>query len=205
MEAELKTPPPKRRRRSPEEAEREIVVAAETLLRQRPFREFTVDEVMRRTDLSRPSFYVYFKDRHALILRVVERIGAELGAMSAHWFSTTGPGPERIEAAIHGIVEVYEEHGPVLRALAEAASDDPDVEHVYGDLVRGFVDASAELIEAEMEAGHVRPMDARRTAEALVWMNERVLNTHFGVQSDVVGEDVARALTTVWSRTLYGA
>src|SRR3954464_8689756 len=147
MEAELQTPPRKRRRRSPEEAEREIVEAAETLLRQRPFREFTVDEVMRRTDLSRPSFYVYFKDRHALILRVVKRIGAQLGAMSAQWFSTTGPGPQRIEVWLHGIVDVYEEHGPVLRALAEAASDDPEVEHVYGDLIQGFVDASTELIE----------------------------------------------------------
>src|SRR3954454_6312286 len=137
MEAELQTPPRKRRRRSPEEAEREIVEAAETLLRQRPFREFTVDEVMRRTDLSRPSFYVYFKDRHALILRVVERIGAELQAMSAQWFATTGPGPDRIAAAIHGVVAVYAEHGRVLRALAEAAADDPDVEQVYGDLIQG--------------------------------------------------------------------
>ena len=58
-------------------AEAEIVAAAEALLRERPFRELTVDEVMRRTDLSRPSFYVYFRDRHHLILRVVEHLGNE--------------------------------------------------------------------------------------------------------------------------------
>ena len=62
---------PRRRRRSPEVAEREILAAAEELLRERPFRELTVDEVMRRTELSRPSFYVYFKDRHELVLRLV--------------------------------------------------------------------------------------------------------------------------------------
>jgi AcrR family transcriptional regulator len=37
-------------------AEREIIAAAEELLRERPFRDLTVDEVMRRTELSRPSF-----------------------------------------------------------------------------------------------------------------------------------------------------
>src|SRR5215217_1924797 len=68
----------RRRRRSPEVAEQEIITAAEELLRERPFRELTVDEVMRRTDLSRPSFYVYFRDRHHLVLRVVEHIGGEL-------------------------------------------------------------------------------------------------------------------------------
>ena len=51
----------RRRRRTPEVAEAEIVAAAESLLRERSFRELTVDEVMRRTDLSRPSFYVYFR------------------------------------------------------------------------------------------------------------------------------------------------
>ena len=71
----------RRRRRSPEVAEREIMAAAEELLRERPFRELTVDEVMRRTELSRPSFYVYFRDRHHLVLRVVERFGAEMWTM----------------------------------------------------------------------------------------------------------------------------
>src|SRR5215210_9161859 len=77
MEAVTTSQPPRRRRRSPKEAEREIITAAETLLRERPFRELTVDEVMRRTGLSRPSFYVYFKDRHELVLRVVEHLQAE--------------------------------------------------------------------------------------------------------------------------------
>ena len=62
----LTSSPPKRRRRSPESAEREILDAAESFLRERPFRDLTVDEVMARTTLSRPSFYVYFRDRHHL-------------------------------------------------------------------------------------------------------------------------------------------
>ena len=68
----------RRRRRKPEEAEREIIVAAEAFLRERPFRELTVDEVMRRTGLSRPSFYVYFKDRHELVLRIVGHLQGEI-------------------------------------------------------------------------------------------------------------------------------
>src|SRR5919202_5540354 len=79
-------PAARRRRRTPEAAQREIIEAAERLLKERPFREPTVDEVMRRTGLSRPSFYVYFKDRHTLLLRVVQRIGDDLQEMSERWF-----------------------------------------------------------------------------------------------------------------------
>ena len=81
--------------------------AAEGLLRERPFRELTVDEVMRRTELSRPSFYVYFKDRHELVLRVVERLGDEMLALSEGWFEGAGPGrPARLREALEGVVAV---------------------------------------------------------------------------------------------------
>src|SRR3954466_5208008 len=117
----------RRRRRSPEVAEREIIAAAEALLRERPFRELTVDEVMRRTDLSRPSFYVYFRDRHHLVLRVVEHIGGELFRMADRWFEGEGEGPALAREATEGMVAVFAEHGPVHRALADAAADHPEV------------------------------------------------------------------------------
>src|SRR6187200_2127872 len=120
----------RRRRRSPEVAEQEIITAAEELLRERPFRELTVDEVMRRTDLSRPSFYVYFRDRHHLVLKVVEHVGAELRSMSQRWYTGAGDGPAQAREGIQGIVDVYARNGPVLRALADAATDDPLVERV---------------------------------------------------------------------------
>ena len=138
-------------------AEGEIVAAAEALLRERPFRELTVDEVMRRTELSRPSFYVYFRDRHHLILRVVEHIGAELRTMSQRWYTGAGDGPALAREAMDGIVEVYGEHGPVLRGLADAAADDPEVERVYAALVQSFVDVTVRHIEAERETGRVLP------------------------------------------------
>jgi AcrR family transcriptional regulator len=193
----------RRRRRTPEVAEGEIVAAAEALLRERPFRELTVDEVMRRTDLSRPSFYVYFRDRHHLILRVVEHLGNELRTMSQRWYTGSGDGPAQAREAMEGFVQVYAQHGAVLRALADAATDDPEVERVYSGLVHEFVDVTARHIEAEMEAGRVLPLDAKETARALVWMMERYLNRSMGHNRTRRGT-VADTLTTIWTRVLYG-
>src|SRR3954469_16633055 len=128
VRGESRAGPGRRRRRTPEAAEREIVEAAAALLREKPFRELTVDDLMRRTGLSRPSFYVYFRDRHELVLKVVEHIGGELFAMSERWHEGAGDGPTRIREAIDGVVGVFAAHGPVLRALADAAAVDPGVE-----------------------------------------------------------------------------
>ena len=196
--------PARRRRRTPEVAEREIIAAAETLLRERPFRELTVDEVMRRTDLSRPSFYVYFRDRHHLVLRVVEHLGAELFAMSDRWLRGTGEGPQLAREALQGVVEVYAGHGPVMRALADAAADDTGVEEAYSAIVQGFVDATARHIEEEIAAGRILPLDAGETARALVWMMERYLNLSFGSEPATPPQPVAETLITIWTRVLYG-
>jgi AcrR family transcriptional regulator len=193
----------RRRRRTPEAAQREIIEAAEGLLRERPFRELTVDEVMRRTGLSRPSFYVYFKDRHELVLRVVQHLQHEMLQVANRWYESLGGGPSVLREALDGVVSVYGEHGPVLRALADAAVEDSDVEDAYGALVQNFVDVTGSHIEAEMTAGHIAPLDAGETAKALVWMTERYLYHSFGPVRRVATNRVVETLAALWTRTLY--
>ena len=197
-------PPTRRRRRSPESAEREILAAAEAFLRERPFRDLTVDEVMARTTLSRPSFYVYFRDRHHLAVRLVEGIGAELFDMSERWLGGTGDPREEVRAAFEGIAAVYEEHGLVLSAIADAAGHDSDVEDTYHGLITRFVEASTTRIEQDVAAGRTDAVDARETARALVWMSERYLNEALGRIPRTPVESVVETLATVWVRTLYG-
>jgi len=160
---------------------------------------------MRRTDLSRPSFYVYFTDRHQLVLRVVEHLGSELFTMSDRWLGDSGEGSERARQALDGIVAVYVEHGPVMRALADAAADDPGVEQAYAALVQRFVDATARHIEEEIAAGRILPLDAYETAKALVWMMERYLVLSLGREPLTPAPAVADTLATIWTRVLYGA
>jgi TetR/AcrR family transcriptional regulator, ethionamide resistance regulator len=192
-----------RRRRSPESAEREILDAAESFLRERPFRDLTVDEVMARTTLSRPSFYVYFRDRHHLAVRLVEGIGDALFAMSSRWLEGSGDPREDIRESLRGVAEVYDEHGLVLHAIADAAGHDPEVERVYYGLIDRFVVATTARIEADLAAGRVSGLDATPTAGALVWMSERYLLMTLGRLPKAPVDTVVETLATIWIRTLY--
>lgn len=198
--------PAKRRRRSREAASAEIVAAAEEFLRERSFRELSVDQVMARTTLSRSSFYVYFRDRHDLVLRIVEEIANQLFAMAALWFQGTGEPREDVLAALEGVVAVYAEHGTVMRAIGDAATVDPEVEAVYGALVQRFVTAIAAHIEEEIATGRIRPLrDPAETAFALAWTGERYLSRSLGSKPPRVTREVAvGTLHEIWVRMLYG-
>ena len=197
--------PARRRRRSPELARREILDAAESFLRERPFRELTVDEVMARTTLSRPSFYVYFRGRHELAVQLVEGIGAELYAGAAGWLEGDGKPSDDVRAALAGVADVYVRHGLALGAIADASEHEPDVDAIYRALVDRFVDATAQRIAVETARGQVTGLDARETARALVLMSERYLTETLGRLPQEPRDQVVATLTRIWVRTLYGA
>jgi len=196
----------RRRRRTPEEAENEIVTAAESLLRERPFRDLTVDEVMRRTELSRPSFYVYFRDRHHLVLKVVERLQDTFIELANVWFQGGKDGPTEIRTSLEAIAVAYRRHGPVLRALSDAATDDPRVEEVYNGMVEAYRASVADSIEREQAAGNALPIDAREASKGIVLMVEKYFLETLG--SGTAGEERERlavdTVTVMVTRALYG-
>jgi TetR/AcrR family transcriptional regulator, ethionamide resistance regulator len=196
---EAATTRPTRRRRTPESAEREILEAAESFLRERPFRDLSVDEVMARTTLSRPSFYVYFRDRHQLLVKLVEGIGGELFEGANTWLEGDGDMRESLAA----VAEVYARHGLVLGAIADAAGHDPDVESTYRALIERFVATTTERVERDIAAGRVEPLDAGESARALVWMSERYFKETLGRLPQAPLGTVLDALAEIWERVLY--
>ena len=135
----------RRRRRKPEAAESEILGAAEKFLRDHHFREMTIDEVMSRTSLSRPSFYEYFRDRTHLVTKLTQRLDARNRAINEIWFrghETT----EDLRRALHDIVELYVADGHLLRALSEAAISDKQAESNYRRMLEAAIDGTAQRI-----------------------------------------------------------
>lgn len=205
MTATKTHPSGRRRKHDPKESEREILDAAEQLLRERPFREVTVDAVMARTGMKRPAFYAHFRDRHDLVLRVVADIGQELAAMTDQWLLGDDPHSDG-RATFEGLVDVYRRHGPVLRALSDAAGADEDVESAYRGLVDEFVATTAHHIRAEQARGRIGELpDVDQTARALIWLDERYLLDSFGREPQADPAVVVDVLHNIWLSTLYGS
>jgi AcrR family transcriptional regulator len=197
--------PVRRRRRRRQDSEQEILEAAERLLRERPFRELTVDDLMAATTQSRTAFYRHFTDRQDLLVHLIRDLNEELWEMSAGWLGGSGDPLVEGRQALERLADVYAAHGPLLRAIAEAASHDAEVERVYRDLVKGFVDATEARIRRDAAAGRTSLPHPDQVAAALVWMTERHLAATFG-RVGATAADRSAALETlfaIWMRTLY--
>ena len=207
MARSVELEPAPRRRRRREDSEQEILEAAERLLRERPFRELTVDDLMAATTQSRTAFYRHFTGRQDLLIRLLSDLNQELWEVSEGWFKGSGDPLVEAREALERLAGVYQAHGPVLLAIAEAAHHDDEVERVYGALVQGFADGVVARLERDAAAGRASVSYPDEVAAALVWMTERQLAVTFGRQETSAAERAAtvEALYTIWTRTLYGA
>ena len=188
-----------RERRS--NAERMILEATEALLAERAFHDLTVEDVMATTGLTRTSFYRYFPDLEAVLLRWLSDLGDDLRRSADRWLQdpTTG-----LETGVE-FVTLFRDHGRLLLAFEQASGAGTEIDRAWRSVFQEFTDSYTEFI-AELCRQRLCSIDRpEQTARALVGMTERYLLDTYG-RGPAVDVDVAAAtLAEIWQRTLFSS
>jgi len=179
--------------------------SATRFLWERPFRDLTVTELMAGTPLSRPAFYTYFTDLHELVETLLGDVEAVMHATAHPWVSGEGEPLAALLESQRGVVLTCLDHGPIFRAVAEAAPLDERLEQTWAAFTKRWDDVVEARIEAQQADGLIRKsLDAKRIANALNTMDTGLLLAEFGRRPQGDPEAVLGAMHEVWSRTLYG-
>jgi len=104
----------------------------------------------------------------------------------------------RSETAIEAAVNVYSRHGPLLRALSEAATVDSRIATAQRAFYGRF-DALVARVLSDFAKTSSRPLaDVEETARALNLLNTSYLLDSFGHKSRVTREVAVQTLTEIW-------
>lgn len=174
------------------------MAAATELVRSMSFAELTVDEVMRDAGLSRTIFYRHFDDLADLLLRAGREAIEELfEAQRAFGEAPIADDPDAIRSAFVPAVAVYSRHGPLLRAIGEAAADD-ELAAGQQAVRQRFADLAESALRGMPDVAAHPPADLSETARALNLMNESYLLDAFGREPRVPAETIVQTLTEIW-------
>jgi AcrR family transcriptional regulator len=190
-------------RQTRQQSRARIIAAATELVRRTPYGALTVDDVMREAGIGRTIFYRHFDDLADLLIRAAREafedfFRAEEAFRTAHIEGQ----PDVIRAAIEPAVAVYRQHGPLLRAIAEAAAGGDEqiaagqqamferFDHLVADVLR-----TSRQFEGSEE-------DIRETARALNLLNVNYLLDAFGREPRVSADTAARTLARIWSAVI---
>jgi TetR/AcrR family transcriptional regulator, ethionamide resistance regulator len=167
------------------------------------FKDLTVDEIARATGITRSAFYLYFRDKHELLMEATREVADELYREADRWWHGDGEPEALIHAALTGVTAVYARHGSLLRIATEVATYDEEIRRFWLGLVERFVTATAAHLRREQKARRVRRLlRARDTAEALVWMVERCCYVYLA-EGDRDPRELVEALAPIWLNAIY--
>lgn len=159
---------------------------------------------MAGTTLSRPAFYQYFADVHDLIISLLHDIEAVMYQTACPWISGEGEPIAALRESNWGIVKTCVEHGPIIRAIVEAAPLDERLEQAWILFMERWDDAVEAQILAQQQEGLIPPLDARRIANALNSLDVNLVVGAFGRHPQSNPQEVLETMHRVWSSTLYG-
>jgi AcrR family transcriptional regulator len=171
-----------------------IVAAAEEELRTRPLRDVSVEEVMERAGLTRTLFYRHFDDLFDLVLSVARPAFDDLFAVDEAVLQAQADEGDRLRQAIAPAVALFAEHGPLIRAVAEASVFDVAVEEIY----QGALDRFAALTERFLKQVGAPVADRAQTARALTFLNVGYLLDSFGSKPRVTPEAATTTILELW-------
>ena len=182
----------------------DILDAAFDFLWSRPFRDMTVNSLMKAIPQGRTAFYKYFDDIHGLMEALLKRLESEILEGASPWLSDDGDVVALLFESLAAEARICYRYGPFLKAVSDAAGTNARLEDEWNWFLDRFDAAVSERIAADQALGLIEPFDSRSVATALNRVNAAMYVRAFGQRPRSRPEPVLGAIARVWISTLYG-
>ncbi|HSJ17486.1 MAG TPA: helix-turn-helix domain-containing protein [Solirubrobacterales bacterium] len=181
------------------EAVQGFLVATEELLDHgASYAELSVEQISSRAGRPRTAFYLYFRDKRELLMRLTEGVAQTLYEEANRWWSGSR-GRDDLEPALADIVHTWGEHASVLRAIVEASTYDAEIARFWRELVGRFVEATERRLVEEGE----EPGSAAAKAFVLCWMVVEACYQQLARGESLDDPALLAALTDIMGRGVY--
>jgi TetR/AcrR family transcriptional regulator, ethionamide resistance regulator len=182
------------------EAEQGLLAATEALLDGgSSYAELSVEQIASRAGRPRTAFYLYFRDKRELLMRLTQDVAEVLYQEADRWWSGTR-GREDVRPALADILRTWAEHASLLGAVVEASTYDEEIGAFWRGLVGRFIDATERRLIADGE----EPGAAAAKAFVLCWMANHACYQQIARGESLDDPALLDALTEILGRSVYG-
>lgn len=179
---------------------RDAIVTAtiESLAEGIAFADLSIEQIVKRAGLSRPTFYTYFRDKRALVLHLGVAFEEDLATVAGPWLESA---EGDVRDTLDGVLKVFARHAPVIAAVTEAATYDDEVASFWRAFHARFLPGA----ELRVRAGdpELDTEAVRARAYTLIYMTESTITEHV-LRPSVDGNALIDQLAFIWAAATSG-
>ena len=184
-----------------------VLEATERLLRDgERFTEISVERLLDEGEISRSTFYIYFRDKSAVLVALAEQAVEDVSKVGESWWLTDhSAGPSTAEPIALALINEYRKYAPVLRALLEVGAYDDQVRELWRLRLDEFNRSVADRMRVAQSEGRIDPdVDVGLTASMVGQLVNTVILDHVLHGSPQHDRDVATAAARIGWLAYYG-
>ncbi|MDT0202728.1 TetR/AcrR family transcriptional regulator [Nocardioides sp. AE5] len=188
--------------RSDSETRERLLVAAERVLSESGYAKASIARITDAAGVSRATFYVYFESRKEVLVKLAESL-VEAAAQAQRETSADPDNPRMvIGEAIDTVLDIYADHGGLVRVIEQQAELDDDIAHLWQQLWSGQIERGAKFIRRLQRAGRSAPgVDPSIAAESMI-----AVLLHYGLRlgtaSEAERDKTAKRLAELYERVV---
>jgi AcrR family transcriptional regulator len=176
--------------------ERTILDTCEALLAQKGYDAMTVGDIAQGAGITRGALYFYFGSKQEVVTALVARTVEHLWERSRATAQSNEP-RQAIAAAMRRTVELWNEHGLVMRTAIDLSLTVPEIGDLWSRTADLFITAITAVLErAGIPAGS-EPEQASAMARSLCWMIERTFY-HASQESREILQKASLTCEHIW-------
>jgi AcrR family transcriptional regulator len=150
-----------------------LLHAALACFSQKGYYQTTTDEIVSKSGLGKGTLYRHFKNKHDLFVSLVRWMMQGIGEEMDHAALREQHALEQLRQIVWMVVEEMEQMLPFFRLTLDYWAhtiDDEQVREIFSTALSDFQERLAPVIEAGIEAGEIRPVNASEAALGLFAM-----------------------------------
>ncbi|NDJ77243.1 MAG: TetR/AcrR family transcriptional regulator [Chloroflexi bacterium] len=154
-----------------EDRRNEILMAAIEAFAEKGYDGTSMDEIVKRTGLSKGTLYWHFKNKHDLLLAVIDSAMNGMIELTKHIAAQDLPASDRLRAIFQESIEAFVEDDSMITLMANFFFLSTQSEHAQEIMREGYRVFTTEIervIQEGIDSGEFRPVDAHMTAIMLM-------------------------------------
>lgn len=201
---------PSRRARSADKApklsvEDRLLGAIQRLLDEdKSFGTLSVEQLSNEAGLSRGTFYVHFKDKDELVIRLIEYLTDQLVAGLGNWgLGLDWANEDDVKHAVDGVMRSFYEHRAIIVAIRDTMKGNPEIRELYEQMIREISVRAQDSVSKVIKRGDAREGMTRKIGDALTWIVALFSNDIVDRASEKDLDDAIASLQFICIATIF--